>query len=186
MRAFVNKAFTPRRVAILEPQVRAVAGRMPSTAGRRWGQADWVGAAYELPALGFSFCLASRKRIRHEAGDHTLEQVGIPMASEVGRPRRIDVHAAGRLGPEALQILSCVIAPRSASRLAVPGGRASAATHPRMSQVAVTIGWSRRLLAAAGWRPWRGRGRLAKLPNSHLDVAFHRGDVPNVLKYLIG
>ena len=51
LRAFVNKAFTPRRVAVLEPQVRALASQLIERMAPR-GQADWVAElAYELPAL---------------------------------------------------------------------------------------------------------------------------------------
>ena len=51
LRAFVNKAFTPRRVAVLEPRIRELAeGTVERMAPR--GRADWVGElAYELPAL---------------------------------------------------------------------------------------------------------------------------------------
>jgi cytochrome P450 len=51
LRAFVNKAFSPRRVAVLEPQIRhLVAGMIECMAPR--GRADLVAElAYELPAL---------------------------------------------------------------------------------------------------------------------------------------
>jgi len=51
LRAFVNKAFTPRRVAVLEPRIRELAERTVERMAPR-GRADWVGElAYELPAL---------------------------------------------------------------------------------------------------------------------------------------
>jgi cytochrome P450 len=51
LRAFVNKAFTPRRVAVLEPQVRQLAVQLIERMVPN-GQADWVAElAYELPAL---------------------------------------------------------------------------------------------------------------------------------------
>jgi hypothetical protein len=51
LRAFVNKAFTPRRIAVLEPQIRAIAVRMIERMAPK-GQADWVAdLAYDLPAL---------------------------------------------------------------------------------------------------------------------------------------
>ncbi|HEY6892174.1 MAG TPA: cytochrome P450 [Solirubrobacter sp.] len=51
LRGFIAQAFTPRRVATLEPQIRALAGSMISAfAGR--GEVDLVAAlTYELPAL---------------------------------------------------------------------------------------------------------------------------------------
>jgi cytochrome P450 len=51
LRAFVNKAFTPRRVAVLEPQIRQVAASMIERMAPK-GRGDWVAElAYELPAL---------------------------------------------------------------------------------------------------------------------------------------
>ena len=51
LRSFINKAFTPRRAAVLEPQIREITvhmihGMAPS------GRGDWVAdLAYDLPAL---------------------------------------------------------------------------------------------------------------------------------------
>jgi cytochrome P450 len=51
LRAFVTKAFTPRRVAALEPRIRGLAARMIERMAS-WGRADWVAdLAYDLPAL---------------------------------------------------------------------------------------------------------------------------------------
>jgi cytochrome P450 len=51
LRSFVNKAFTPRRVAVLEPQIREIAVRMIGRMAPR-GRGDWVAdLAYDLPAL---------------------------------------------------------------------------------------------------------------------------------------
>src|SRR4029450_8502577 len=51
LRSFVNKAFTPRRVAVLEPQIREIAVRMIERMAP-WGRGDWVAdLAYDLPAL---------------------------------------------------------------------------------------------------------------------------------------
>jgi cytochrome P450 len=51
LRAFVNKAFTPSRVAVLEPRIRELAVRMIERMAPA-GRADWVaGLTYELPAL---------------------------------------------------------------------------------------------------------------------------------------
>jgi cytochrome P450 len=51
LRSFVNKAFTPRRVAVLEPQIREIAVRMIERMAPR-GRGDWVAdLAYDLPAL---------------------------------------------------------------------------------------------------------------------------------------
>jgi cytochrome P450 len=51
LRSFVNRAFTPRRVAVLEPQIREIAVRMIEGMAPR-GRGDWVaGLAYDLPAL---------------------------------------------------------------------------------------------------------------------------------------
>jgi cytochrome P450 len=51
LRAFINKAFTPRRVAVLEPRIRQLAARMIDRMAPL-GQADWVAdLAYDLPAL---------------------------------------------------------------------------------------------------------------------------------------
>ena len=51
LRSFVNKAFTPRRVAVLEPQIREIAVRMTERMAPR-GRGDWVAdLAYDLPAL---------------------------------------------------------------------------------------------------------------------------------------
>lgn len=51
LRSFVNKAFTPRRVAGLEPQIRAITVRMIENMAPR-GHGDWVAElAYDLPAL---------------------------------------------------------------------------------------------------------------------------------------
>ena len=51
LRSFVNKAFTPRRVAVLEPQIRELAVRMIERMAPR-GRGDWVSdLAYDFPAL---------------------------------------------------------------------------------------------------------------------------------------
>ena len=51
LRAFVNKAFTPRRVAVLEPQIRELTVRMIDRMAPH-GRGDWVAElAHELPAL---------------------------------------------------------------------------------------------------------------------------------------
>jgi len=51
LRSFINKAFTPRRVAVLEPQIREIAVRMIERMAPR-GRGDWVAdLAYDLPAL---------------------------------------------------------------------------------------------------------------------------------------
>ena len=51
LRSFVNRAFTPRRVAVLEPQIREITVRMIEPMARR-GRGDWVAdLAYDLPAL---------------------------------------------------------------------------------------------------------------------------------------
>jgi cytochrome P450 len=51
LRSFVSKAFTPRRVAVLEPEIRDIAVRMIEQMARL-GRGDWVaGLAYDLPAL---------------------------------------------------------------------------------------------------------------------------------------
>ena len=51
LRSFVNRAFTPRRVAVLEPQIREIAVRMIDCMAPR-GRGDWVAdLAYDLPAL---------------------------------------------------------------------------------------------------------------------------------------
>ncbi|HEY6698053.1 MAG TPA: cytochrome P450 [Acidimicrobiales bacterium] len=51
LRSFVNKAFTPRRVAVLEPQIREIAVRMIERMAPL-GRGDWVAdLAYDLPAL---------------------------------------------------------------------------------------------------------------------------------------
>lgn len=51
LRSFVNKAFTPRRVAVLEPRVRDITVRMIERM-RPNHRGDWVGElAYDLPAL---------------------------------------------------------------------------------------------------------------------------------------
>jgi cytochrome P450 len=51
LRSFVNKAFTPRRVAVLEPRVRELAVEMIERMAPR-GRADWVAElTYDLPAL---------------------------------------------------------------------------------------------------------------------------------------
>jgi cytochrome P450 len=51
LRSFVNRAFTPRRVAVLEPQIREIAVRMIERMAPR-GHGDWVAdLAYDLPAL---------------------------------------------------------------------------------------------------------------------------------------
>ncbi len=51
LRGFIKKAFTPRRVASLEPEIRAIATRMIDRFADR-GHADLVGElAHELPAL---------------------------------------------------------------------------------------------------------------------------------------
>ncbi len=51
LRGFIKKAFTPRRVASLEPEIREIAARMIDRFAHR-GHADLVAdLAYELPAL---------------------------------------------------------------------------------------------------------------------------------------
>jgi cytochrome P450 len=51
LRSFVNKAFTPRRVAVLEPPIREITVRMIERMASR-GRGDWVAElAYDLPAL---------------------------------------------------------------------------------------------------------------------------------------
>jgi cytochrome P450 len=51
LRSFVNRAFTPRRVAVLEPQIREIAVRMIEGMAPQ-GRGDWVAdLAYDLPAL---------------------------------------------------------------------------------------------------------------------------------------
>jgi len=51
LRSFVNRAFTPRRVAVLEPQIREITVRMIDRMAPR-GHGDWVSdLAYDLPAL---------------------------------------------------------------------------------------------------------------------------------------
>ena len=51
LRSFVNRAFTPRRVAVLEPQIREIAVRMIERMAPR-GRGAWVAdLAYDLPAL---------------------------------------------------------------------------------------------------------------------------------------
>jgi cytochrome P450 len=51
LRSFVNRAFTPRRVAVLEPQIRDIAVRMIERMAPQ-GRGDWVAdLAYDLPAL---------------------------------------------------------------------------------------------------------------------------------------
>ncbi len=51
LRSFVNRAFTPRRVAVLEPRIRDIAVRMIERMVPR-GRGDWVAdLAYDLPAL---------------------------------------------------------------------------------------------------------------------------------------
>jgi cytochrome P450 len=51
LRAFINKAFTPRRIAVLEPRIRQLAVRMIEHMAPI-GHADWVAdLAYDLPAL---------------------------------------------------------------------------------------------------------------------------------------
>jgi cytochrome P450 len=51
LRGFIKQAFTPRRVASLEPEIRAIASRMIDRFADR-GHADLVGElAHELPAL---------------------------------------------------------------------------------------------------------------------------------------
>jgi cytochrome P450 len=51
LRSFVNRAFTPRRVAVLEPRIREITVRMIERMVPR-GHADWVAdLAYDLPAL---------------------------------------------------------------------------------------------------------------------------------------
>jgi cytochrome P450 len=51
LRGFIKKAFTPRRIASLEPEIRAIATRMINRFADR-GRADLVGElAHELPAL---------------------------------------------------------------------------------------------------------------------------------------
>jgi cytochrome P450 len=52
LRGFIKKAFTPRRVAILEPQIREIATRMIDEFDRSGEPVDLVAAlTYELPAL---------------------------------------------------------------------------------------------------------------------------------------
>ena len=51
LRSFINKAFTPRRAAVLEPQIREIAVRMIDRMAPS-GRGDWVAdLAYDLPAL---------------------------------------------------------------------------------------------------------------------------------------
>jgi cytochrome P450 len=51
LKAFISKAFTPKRVAALEPRIRALAVKMIEDFKSK-GKADWVAElAYELPAL---------------------------------------------------------------------------------------------------------------------------------------
>jgi cytochrome P450 len=51
LKAFVTKAFTPKRVALLEPWIRELAGIKIGAMATK-GRADWVAdVAYELPAL---------------------------------------------------------------------------------------------------------------------------------------
>ena len=51
LKAFINKAFTPKRVAALEPRIRALAIQKIE-AFKHKGKADWLAElAYELPAL---------------------------------------------------------------------------------------------------------------------------------------
>ncbi len=51
IKAFVHKAFTPKRVALLEPEIRALAVSMIDRMAAK-GRADWVAdLAYDLPAL---------------------------------------------------------------------------------------------------------------------------------------
>jgi cytochrome P450 len=51
LRSFVNRAFTPRRVAVLEPPIREIAVRMIERMAPQ-GRGDWVAElAYDLPAL---------------------------------------------------------------------------------------------------------------------------------------
>jgi len=52
LRGFIKKAFTPRRVAVLEPQIREIARRMIGELDRSGEPVDLVaGLTYELPAL---------------------------------------------------------------------------------------------------------------------------------------
>jgi cytochrome P450 len=52
LRGFIKKAFTPRRVAVLEPQIREIATRMIDDFDRSGDPVDLVAAlTYELPAL---------------------------------------------------------------------------------------------------------------------------------------
>jgi cytochrome P450 len=52
LRGFIKKAFTPRRVALLEPQIREIATRMVDEFDRSGDPVDLVGGlTYELPAL---------------------------------------------------------------------------------------------------------------------------------------
>jgi cytochrome P450 len=52
LRGFIKKAFTPRRVAVLEPQIREIARRMIAELDRSGDPVDLVaGLTYELPAL---------------------------------------------------------------------------------------------------------------------------------------
>jgi cytochrome P450 len=51
IKAFVHKAFTPKRVALLEPEIRTLAVSMIDRMAAK-GRADWVAdLAYDLPAL---------------------------------------------------------------------------------------------------------------------------------------
>jgi cytochrome P450 len=51
LRSFINKAFTPKRVAVLEPRVRELAVGMIERMAPK-GRADWVAElTYELPAV---------------------------------------------------------------------------------------------------------------------------------------
>jgi hypothetical protein len=52
LRGFIKKAFTPRRTAVLEPQIREIAQRMIAELPRNGAPVDLVaGLTYELPAL---------------------------------------------------------------------------------------------------------------------------------------
>ena len=52
LRGFIKKAFTPRRIAVLEPQIREIARRMIAGFDRSGDPVDLVAAlTYELPAL---------------------------------------------------------------------------------------------------------------------------------------
>jgi cytochrome P450 len=52
LRGFIKKAFTPRRIAVLEPQIREIARRMIAELPRDGAPVDLVaGLTYELPAL---------------------------------------------------------------------------------------------------------------------------------------